>query len=155
MGASDGIAAEWNGGKLGQYNLSGEHNNSSYYVQTDTLTGSPPVYLYRTDDNLWWVSVLGKGGWLNNPSDSVSVPETGWKVADGKGSWRDDPQLTVRCGPLTECGDITFTSNGPTANIQSDWLGVYNRTETNISVLLLVILTGVLKTNQKILHVVL
>ena len=46
---------------------------------------------------------------------------------DGKG-WLDDPQLTVRCGPLTECGDITVSSNGPTANKKSECLGVYKRT---------------------------
>ena len=131
--ASDGIAAEHHGGKLGQYSVSGEHNNSPYYVQTDTLSHSDsrPVYLYRADNNQWWVSdVLGeRAGWLKNPSDSVSVPETGWKVADGTGTWPDDPQLTARCGPLTECGDITVTSNGPTAVSQSDCLGVYKRTD--------------------------
>ena len=113
-----------NGDRLGQYSLSGEHNNSPYYVQTNTLSqsGSRPVYLYRSD-NQWRVgSVLGKrGGWLYNPSDSVSVPETGWKVAV-KSNRPDDPQLTARYGPLTECGDIKVTSNGPTANKRSDCL---------------------------------
>jgi len=132
--ASDGIAVEE--GNLGQYSLSGEHNNSPYYVQTNTLSNSDsvPVYLYRADNNQWNVGpFLGKrGGWLKNLRASVSVPETGWKVftndRNGKG-WRDDPQLTVRCGPLTECGDITVTSNGPTAEKKSDCLGVYKRTE--------------------------
>ena len=50
-------------------------------------------------------------------------------MADGKGGWLDDLQLTARCGPLTECGDITVTSNGPTANKRSDCLGVYKRTD--------------------------
>ena len=101
--ASDGIAAEWNGKLLGQYSLSGEHNNSPYYVQTNTLSDSRPFYLYRADNNQWYVSsVLGKGaGRLKNPSSSATVPETGWKVSDGEG-WLDDPQLTARCGPLTE-----------------------------------------------------
>ena len=127
--ASDGIAPERQGAYLGQYSLSGEHNSSPYYVQTNTLSDSPPVYLYRADDNKWYVSdVLGKrAGGLNNPSGSVSVPETGWKMSDGK-VYVDDPQLTVRCGPLTECGDITVSSNGPTANKKSECLGVYKRT---------------------------
>ena len=134
--ASDGKAAEYTGSLLGQYSLSGtllvKDNRSPYYLQTNTLSDSDSshVYLYRAD-NQWFVySALGKtGGWLNNPIDSVSVPETGWKVSDGKGGWLDDPQLTVRCGPLTECGDITVTSNGPTANKRSDCLGVYKRTD--------------------------
>merc|ERR1712242_382931 len=56
--ASDGIAAEYNGDRLGQYSLSGELNNSPYYVQTNTLSDSdrPPTYLYRNDNNQWWVS---------------------------------------------------------------------------------------------------
>lgn len=131
--ASDGIAAEYAGEKLGQYSLSGDLNNSPYYVQTKTLSDSdsPPVYLYRADNNQWYVNpVLGKRrGWLYNPSGSVSVPKTGWRLPDGKGGWLDDPQLTVRCGPLTECGDITVTSNGPAANNQSSCLGVYKRTD--------------------------
>ena len=129
--ASDGIAAEYQGGILGQYRLSGEHNKSPYYVQSSNISDSSPVYLYRAEDNQWWVSdVLGeRTGWLNNPNSSASVPETGWKVADGKGNWPDDPQLTVRCGPLTECGDITVSSNGPTAKKKSKELGVYKKTD--------------------------
>ena len=58
--ASDGIAAERQGGKLGQYRLSGELNKSPYYVQSSNISHSSPVYLYRTEDNQWWVSdVLG------------------------------------------------------------------------------------------------
>ena len=131
--ASDGIAAELNGDSLGQYSLSGEHNNSPYYVQTYTLSDSdsPPVYIYRTDDNVWYVGPVPfeREGVLKNPSHSISVPETGWKVADGPGPWRDDPQLRVRCGHLTECGNITVTSNGPTAKKWPDYLGVYKRTD--------------------------
>ena len=129
--ASDGITAERQGGKLGQYRLSGELNKSPYYVQSSNISDSSPVYLYRADNNQWYVGpVLGKSkGWLKNPSSSASVPETGWKVLDVKGNWADDPQLTVRCGPLTECGDITVSSNGPTANKQSQSLGVYKKTD--------------------------
>ena len=131
--ASNGIAAEYRGGQLGQYIPSGEHNKSPYYLQSSTLSerDSRPLYLYRTEDNQWYVnSVLGeRRGWLKNPSSSASVPETGWKVSDGSGNWPDDPQLTVRCGPLTECGDITVSSNGPTAKKSSKDLGVYKKTD--------------------------
>ena len=117
--ASDGIAVEE--GNLGQYSLSGEHNKSPYYVQSNTLSNSAslylsPVYLYRADDNQWHVGpYLGnKGGWLKNTSDSVSVPETGWQVfTDGENGkvWLDDPQLRVICEPLAECGDITVSDD--------------------------------------------
>ena len=85
--ASDGIAAEYRGGQLGQYIPSGEHNKSTYYIQSSTLSESEsrPVYLYRAEDNQWWVNdVLGeRRGGLRNPSSAASVPETGWKVYDG------------------------------------------------------------------------
>ena len=82
-------------------------------MQSNTLSDSPPVYLYRAKNNQWWVgSFLGKRkGWLKNSTDSVSVPETGWEVADGKGGWLEDPQLTARCGPLTE----SAACNSPSA----------------------------------------
>ena len=129
--ASDGITAEMNGDRLGQYSLTGEYCGSPYYLQDSIRTDSPPAYLYRADKYQWYVSsVLGKGGgWLKNPSGSVTVPETGWKVADGKGNWLDDPELTARCGTLSECGDITVSSNGPAAKKKSHYLGVYKRTD--------------------------
>ena len=69
--ASDGIAAEWQGENLGQYRLSGEVNKSPYYVQSSNLShcDSRPLYLYRTEDNQWWVNdVLGeRAGFLKNP----------------------------------------------------------------------------------------
>ena len=76
--SSAGIAAEYPGGKLGQYELRGVHNSSPYYVQTDTLTNSP-IYLFRADINQWYVTdVLGKSrGGLKNPSTSVTVPHHG------------------------------------------------------------------------------
>ena len=131
--ASEGIAAEY-GCNLGQYSQQpGEHNKAPYYLHSHTLRGghSPPVYLYRADDNQWYVgSIMGKrGGWLQNPSDCLSVPKTGWKVTDDKGIFTADPQLTVSYRKLTPCGDITVASNGPTASKMGYYLGVYRRTD--------------------------
>ena len=92
--ASDGIAAEHTGFLLGQYSLSGEHQKSPYYVQnnaicesgsdSDSDSDSGPTYLYRANEKHWYVSdVLGESeGWLFNSSNSVSVPEKGWKVVN-------------------------------------------------------------------------
>ena len=51
--ASDGIAAERQGDKLGQYIPSGENNKSPYCVQSSNISDSDsrPRYPYRTEDN--------------------------------------------------------------------------------------------------------
>ena len=64
------------------------------------------------------------------PIDSVTVPETGWMVFDGK-AWPDAPQLTVRHGHLTESGNIAVTSHVMVPFIQSNCMGVYSL-ETDI-----------------------
>ena len=53
MLASDGIAAERQGDKLGQYIPSGENNKSPYCVQSSNISDSDsrPRYPYRTEDN--------------------------------------------------------------------------------------------------------
>lgn len=130
---SDGIAAEWVGDSLGQYELRGELNNCPYYVQTDTLTSSPPTYLYRADNKEWYVSpVLGeRKRWLRNPRDSECVPGDGWLVYRTDRCWTADPQCRVSPGPLSECGDITVSAspNSPTANKRPDCLGVFRPTD--------------------------
>jgi len=147
---SDGLAAEWHGGRLGQYELKGELNNCPYYVQTTTNkyqhSTSPPNYLntiyhlpsttnylYRADDKEWYVSsVLGKrGGGLNNLRESETVPGDGWLVGDGKG-WTADPQCRVSPGPLSECGDITVSAStdSPTyESVRPNPLGVFKPTD--------------------------
>ena len=128
--ASEGIAADWKGCCLGQYSLAGEYHGSPYYVQSNTLAGSDPTYLYRAHDNKWWISdALGEQrGWLKNTSNSVNVPELHWRVSINR-TFHADPRLTASSSQLSECGDIAVTSDGQAEDIQSDCLGVYRRTD--------------------------
>ena len=63
---------------------------------------------------IWVVSdtLGGAGGWLNNITQSASVPTSGWQHADGKGGWLRDPALTVT--PLSALSSVTcsFTPTG-------------------------------------------
>jgi len=135
--SSDGIGPETYGSRLGQYELKGELNNCPYYVQTDTLSSSPPSYIYRADDKEWYVGPVLGLAWrcgLNNPRDCESVPADGWLVAvdvDGADTWSADPQCKVSPGPLSECGGITVSASpdSPNANKRPDCLGVFRPTE--------------------------
>jgi len=124
--SSEGIGAEKQGRKLGQYQYNKLKKHFEQMSTEKDIEQYFPTYLYQTTSMDWWVNdVPGeKTGWLQNKEKTVGpedVPLSDWLVyADG--TWKMDPTLTITSGPLIpSCLTIKIGATG----IRSHMLGEY------------------------------
>mgnify|MGYP003334519563 CR=1 FL=1 len=102
------------------------------FNQATTSDNATPRYLYPVAGSGWYNSDLpGKeGGWLKNESKSETVPTTGWKWADGKGGWHDDPTIKITPGKMQSlCETITIQGQGEVVTEHPSSLGTFTRTD--------------------------
>jgi len=117
-------AADYQGDLLGEYQEAGEWNGKSLWLQRD---GKGKLFFgsFRkwavTDEELK-NDIVGVG--LRSVSSSEQPPLTGWEFGDGF-KWRRDQSMTLSCGPLVSCSQVTVS-------IPGDWQseGVYRPTNT-------------------------
>merc|ERR1712098_465931 len=87
------------------------------------------MFIYRNEGE-WLVGPVPgkKRGWLFNDATTETLPLSGWKVADGKGNWPNDPTLKIASGPLvTSCNSITIKARGEAAAKQPESLGEFKK----------------------------
>ena len=89
MLSSTAGAAEYYGGRLGEFVEAGEHGGRPFYTQRDT-EGVSDTFLY-SEGGTWrvWRTLGESNGWLRNLQNTNTPPSTQWEYYGG-GKWNDD-----------------------------------------------------------------
>ena len=122
-------AAEYVGGRLGEYvRAGGDFNGRPYYIQRDT-EGSQQSYLFYHNDGMWMGSYnLGDTtGGLMIEQDTPLPPKTNWLYARGNGFVEDDTSLKLEFISLSPCtqGEVTWEGDEEEGQKHSTSLGDY------------------------------
>ena len=122
----NGLAEEWQGQSLGQY----EYNEGKKCLTQTSTEKNTPRHIYQVTDGDWYVNdTPGEAkGWLMNTSKSATAPTQGWKVSNGTGTWLDDPTVTLTPEHLEiTCNKITIKTTGTGASKFPECLGEFIR----------------------------
>ena len=121
---STGGAAEYTGGRLGEFQLQGSYGGRPNYLQRNE-EGRKETFLYY-ESGAWYVSsTLGATvAWLKNSQDTQDPPADNWNYAK-LGSFHTDPSLVLRGGRLEPCREVKVTATGEARRLQGDCLGSY------------------------------
>ena len=116
--ATEDGAAFRAGGHLGEFKRIGSFGDRPLYRQLETEEGQDIILYYSS--GAWWVgydtrynkqNLPNEQSALRNPSDSLSVPLTGWQYSL-LGDWvDDDPTLQLVAGRLIPCPRLTVASS--------------------------------------------
>ena len=116
--ATEDGAAFRAGAFLGEFKRIGSFGDRPLYRQLDT-EGEQDIFLYYSS-GAWWVgydtrfneqNIPSEQSALRNPSDSLSVPFSGWPYSL-LGDWvDDDPTLQLVAGRLVPCPRLTVASS--------------------------------------------
>ena len=129
MLSSTAGAAEYHGGRLGEFVEAGEHGGRPFFIQRDT-EGVRNIFLY-SEGGKWWVwHTLGEStGGLRNKQDSPLPPSGTWEFWSSsripKGWQDDDTSLTLTFTTLSPCKMVRVTGRGDVVEKQSGSLGDY------------------------------
>ena len=126
-------AAEYVGGRLGEYvRAGGDFNGRPYYIQRDT-EGSQQSYLFYHNDGLWFggndLGDISAGG-LMIRQDTPLPPKTNWLYARGNEFVEfveDDTSLKLEFTSLSPCtqGEVTWEGDEEEGQKHSTSLGDY------------------------------
>ena len=126
MLSSTAGAAEWQGGRLGEFVEAGEHGGRPFYRQRDT-EGTEESFLYSEGGN-WFVEVtLGEStGWLRNSQNTNTPPSTQWEYWGGGKYNDDDTSLTLEFTTLSPiCQLVRVAGEGEVVEKRGSELGDY------------------------------
>ena len=127
--SSTGKAAEQQGGKLGEFLRSGEHNGRPFYLQRDT-EGRQKMFLYSAG-GMWWVSQKlgetreGEDRGLKNEGDTDLPMASNWLFFNNNGRWERDTSLRLEFTSLSTCEVVGVTGKGDVVEKHGGSLGNY------------------------------
>jgi len=125
--ASTAGAAEYHGGGLGLFDVTGDlYDSRPVYQQR----GGIQYLYYRSMYGAWYAGPeVGGNGVLKSISSSTTPPESGWEYwLSSDSDWHSDPTciLTSPAEPVwQQCITVTVHSTGPAAIAQSSRMGNY------------------------------
>ena len=126
MLSSTAGAAEWQGGRLGEFVEAGEHGGRPFYRQRDT-EGQQGRFLY-SEGGEWFVSdtLGGTSGGVMNSQNTNTPPSTQWEYYGG-GKWNDDDtSLTLEFTTLSPiCQLVRVAGEGDVVEKLGSSLGDY------------------------------
>ena len=125
--ASVARAAEYQGDLLGEFQERGNYNGRTSYVQRDNV-GQKDFFLYYHSQGVWLVgpSLGGARNHLQNPSDSLVPPRSGWGYWGRNGTVLDfDSTLSLQLGVLEPCQKVVVEGDKKVKLLQTRSLGTY------------------------------
>ena len=120
-------AAEYQGDLLGEFLERGNYNGRMSYVQQDNV-GQKDFFLYYHKQGVWLVgpSLGGTRNHLQNPSDSLAPPRSGWGYWGRNGTFLDfDSTLSLQPGMLEPCQKVVVEGDAKVKSLQESSLGTY------------------------------
>ena len=122
--SSNGLAAERQGSRFGEFVEEGVYEGRPYYRQRDTLGKSHIIY---SEGDKWIVSsTLGGSsrGLFNNQNTSLPMT-TGWLYWGGGKVNSNDASITLEFTALSPCQLVRVAGEGEVVKKQGDKLGDY------------------------------
>merc|ERR1712064_56628 len=124
LSSSDGVAADFQGPKLGLYIRNGTANGAPLYQQMDY--GKPSSYIFKYDSQ-WVVGSdpsVNKGG-LRNTEASTTVPTLWWGYF-GNG-WHHDSGIKVeKVDEIDICSSVHISGDDEANRLASEYLGQFD-----------------------------
>ena len=120
-------AAEYQGDLLGQFVERGNYNGRMSYVQQDNV-GQKDFFIYYHSQGVWLVgpSLGGTRNHLQNPSDSLAPPRSGWGYWGRNRTFLDfDSTLSLQPGALEPCHKVVVEGDKKVRSLQESSLGAY------------------------------
>ena len=135
-------AAEYLGGRLGEFQEVGKHGGRPFFAQRET-EGTQPQNLYF-EDNCWQISVtLGnRNDYVKNCQNTQLPPTRNWEYAKDGGWSDDDTSLTLEFTTLSPIcqlvrvageGDVVEKQGSSLGDYRSVYFSVLNITESKTS----------------------
>jgi len=112
---SNGLSPEWQGNRLGEYQLHSKILGFPVYKQRSTINSDSPAFLFKAQSGEWCISATidrEVSGGLFNPACTPTPPTNGWLVA-ARGGPVPDPSLSISPGSLVPCRHLRLSYLGP------------------------------------------
>jgi len=124
--SSDGVAADYQGSKLGLYIRNGTANGAPLYQQIDS--GEPSSYIFKYDSH-WLVGSdpsVDKG-WFQNTETSTTVPTLWWQYFNN--GWYHDSGIGIKVEKVDEidiCSSVYIIGDDEANRLASEYLGRFD-----------------------------